>query len=95
MLIKIDRNEEMEVKFRNSTILSAEIYNGNIILGGNYREEPAIYILNNNLEIEDIFVDNFKGWYEKVFSVSSKKVIALGYSLTERESTVSFVERKQ
>ncbi len=94
MLIKIDENDEIDVEFRDSTILSAEIYNGNIILGGNYREEPAIYILNNNLEIEDKFVDNFKGWYEKVFSASSKKVIALGYSSVGKEGTISIVERR-
>ncbi len=89
--MKIDENGKKEIRFKNSTILSAEVQGDLIILAGEYGEKPVIYMLNKNLKMIDKFVDHFTGWYEKAFFISPEKITALGYSSVKREAVISIL----
>ncbi len=90
--LKIDKYGKEEMQFKDSTILSAEIQGDVIILSGEYREKPMIYILDKDLKMIDRFVDSFDGWYEKAFFIDSKKIMALGYSSVDREAVISILD---
>ena len=91
--LKIDEHGKKEVRFRDGVILSAEIWKDRVILAGEHDKKPVLYILNENLEIIDMFVDCFVGWYEKAFFTDANNIIALGYILSEKMGIISVINR--
>ncbi len=89
--LKVGEHSEKEVQFEDSAVLGAATRDELVILAGEHRKRPVLYLLNYDLELLGKFVARFEGWYEKAFFTDSGEIIAMGYSQAKNMGVVSVI----